>query len=212
MADPRSTNAPYVWLLVAGVLILVLFGLQLKASLQKTSPTAPSLEVLVTDPARGELINPVLTVVEFGDFQCPFCGQQHEVLRQFMAEHGTQVKHVWKDFPLEELHLEAANAAEAARCAQLQNAFWPMHDWLFDHQTGLSPESYQQAANELGLNIDSFNSCLADDVTIDWVRQNFFEAETLGLRSTPALVINNQVFEDIVPLATLEQLLVAAGQ
>lgn len=207
MATRLTTRSPYTWLAIAGGLILLLFGLQLHATWVQNKGNIPQLEIQETDPVRGTTVQPVMSIIEFSDFQCPFCAEQAAVLKQFTTEHGDQVAHVWKDYPLEELHAEAGNAAEVARCSQLQGKFWQMHDWLFDHQADLSSTAYQQAANELGLNVDSFNACLTDHATVPWIRQNFNEAESVGFRSVPVLIINGQVYEDVVSLSTLQALL-----
>lgn len=210
MKNPFTNKSPYTWLLLAGALILVIFGLQLRANWVSGTQKVPQLQIQDTDPVRGTTNQPLMTIIEFSDFQCPFCAEQATVLKQFITQYADQVALVWKDYPLEELHSEAGNAAEAARCAQLQGKFWQMHDWLFDHQSDLSATAYQQGAAEVGLNLDSFNACLNDHATVPWIRQNFTEAEQIGFRSTPVLIIGGQVYEDVVSLATLQSLLSAA--
>ena len=97
-----------------------------------------------------------MTLVEYGDYQCPYCGQAEEVIRELLAEFGDDVRYVWRHLPLNDVHPHAQLAAEAAEAAAAQGEFWPMHDLLLAHQDALRPDDLRQYAEELGLDVDRF--------------------------------------------------------
>ena len=107
------------------------------------------------DHIRGDDDAPV-TLVEYGDFECPFCGRAEPVLRQLLNEFGNDLRFVFRHLPLSDVHPRAQLAAEAAEAADDQGAFWEMHDLLFDHQDALEPKNLVEYARELGLDVDRF--------------------------------------------------------
>src|SRR5262249_11672648 len=110
------------------------------------------------DHIRGSLDAPV-TVLEYGDFECPYCGQAEPVLRELLREHG-DVAYVWRHLPLNDVHPNAQLAAEAAEAAAEQGAFWEMHDLLLEHQNALTPPDLVGYATELGLDVEQFREDL----------------------------------------------------
>lgn len=146
---------------------------------------------LATDPTRGAG-NPVVTVIEFGDFECENCAAMKPVVEQLLAEYPDQVQHVWKDFPLPSLHLFSEDAAKAARCAQEQDAFWQYHDLLLDRQKTFALQPWIDLAVELGLNEDDFTTCVNNGGTPQTVTEGFLIARSLELEETPSYYINNQ--------------------
>jgi protein-disulfide isomerase len=142
------------------------------------------------DPITGPEDAPV-TIVEFSDFECPFC-QRHfqEVYPRLISTYGDQIRYVFKDFPLTSIHPNAFPAAEAALCSLEQNAFWPFHDLLFGGTQGLSRSSYESYASSLNLDIDAFTLCLDESRYAASVQADQdFGIET-GVRSTPTFFIN----------------------
>ena len=100
-----------------------------------------------------------MTIIEFSDFQCPYCRRVQPTLKQLLQEYQQSVKLVFRDFPLRNIHPQAQKASEAAQCAAEQQQFWPYHDKLFS-VSELEPENLKQYAQELGLNTTQFNACL----------------------------------------------------
>ena len=137
------------------------------AELRKAGPEvrvlidAPRREVEIeaTDPSLGRASAPV-TVIEFSDFQCPFCQRVAPTLKQVRETYGDKVRIVWKDFPLTQIHPQAFKAGEAAHCAGEQGKFWEYHDRLFANQQPLQPDDLKKHAAELGLDAAAFNACL----------------------------------------------------
>jgi protein-disulfide isomerase len=133
-----------------------------------------------------------LTIVEFSDFQCPFC-KRHvdstvpELEKQFVAT--GKVRYVFADFPLESIHPQAFKAAEASHCAAEQKKFWEMHDRMFAHQDTLAPESLVEHAKALGLDADKFKTCLDSGKYAEAIKASVAQGEKLGVSGTPAVVL-----------------------
>jgi len=170
---------------------------------QPTRPTAPQIvEVsLDDDPFKGNANAPV-TVVEFSDFQCPFCSrfytQTLPLLEENYIETG-KIKFVYRDFPLDALHPNARPAHIAAECADEQGEFWEYHDVLFEKQAewqSLSSSDLQsslvQFADDLGLQTESFESCLESQEMADEVNNDVLEATRYGISGTPTFFIGNE--------------------
>ncbi|MBI2451733.1 DsbA family protein [Candidatus Pacearchaeota archaeon] len=160
---------------------------------QPTAPTQPSqVRVSIGDaPVLGNPDAPV-TIVEFSDFQCPFCGRFYsDALASIKTQYieTGKVKFVYKDFPLVSIHPMAQPTAEAARCARAQggdDAFWKYHDKIFENQAALSTTTLKQWAKDLGYNIDS---CLDSGEMRSVVQQDLAEATAAGGQGTPYIVV-----------------------
>jgi len=149
--------------------------------------------IKITDPKLGG-VKADLIIMEFGDFQCPYCANLYRDLREAIEESEDRVQLVWKDFP-NPVHLQARNSALAARCAQDQGKFWEYHDYLFANQDNLSREIYNKIALELDLNLAQFNKCLDSEEKIELVGEGFGDAQKLGVDATPYLFIGNKSFD-----------------
>lgn len=142
------------------------------------------------DPFYGPENAPI-TIIEFSDFECPYCRKWHvEVFQRLLDTYQGQIKFVYRDFPLTSIHPNAFPAAEAANCAGEQGVYWPYHNMLFSMELGLSTESYQQYAQELGINVETFNACMAEGKYKAEIQADFEYAAQLGVRSTPTFFIN----------------------
>lgn len=141
------------------------------------------------DPVRGSQ-NARLYILEFGDFECPYCEQMAVVLAEALVEFKEDISLVWKDFP-NPVHLQARGAALAARCAGEQGKFWEYHDYLFANQDSLSREVYNQIALELDLDLPQFNNCLETEKYIEQVGQGLVDGQKLEVDATPYLFIGN---------------------
>ena len=160
----------------------------------------PRVNVAVgDDPAKGPANAPI-TIVEFSDFQCPFCSKVTGTLKQVEDKYGDKLRVVFRDFPLSSIHKDAAKAAEAAQCANEQGKFWEMHDKMFANQSKLAVDSLKQNATELGLNADSFNQCLDSGKFAAAVQKDVDEGMSYGVNSTPAFFINGRMLTGAQPL------------
>lgn len=142
------------------------------------------------DPIRGPEDAPI-TIIEFSDFECPYCTKWHaEVWPRIQANYPDMVRLVYRDFPLTSIHSNAAPAAEAANCAGEQGAYWDYHDKLFEGVYGLGASAYQRYASDLNLDMDAFKECLDSRRYQDEVEADFSYAANLGVQSTPTFFIN----------------------
>lgn len=149
------------------------------------------IEVEATGPSRGA-DDPAVTIVEFSDFECPYCQQATSVLDQLMASHGDRVRLVYRHYPLDNLHPHARKAAEASLCAQEQDKFWPMHDQMFASQRSLGIGGLKALAVAAGLEAEAFNGCLDSGRHAEAVEADFQAGRKAGVERTPAFFINGR--------------------
>jgi protein-disulfide isomerase len=157
-------------------------------------------------PQRGPTAAPV-TIVEFSDFQCPFCGRFTPVLKQIAAAYPTQVRLVYRYFPLAAIHPDAQSAAEAAVCANDQGKFWEMHDTLFAEQGSLDVEALKDKAHRLGLEAKQFDDCLAGGKAREVVEADVAAGEQLGIGATPASFVNGRFVNGAVSYEQMNTLI-----
>jgi protein-disulfide isomerase len=150
------------------------------------------------DPSRGPADAPV-TIVEFSDFQCPFCARATPVLKQVEERYAGKVRRVFRDLPLTNIHKEAAGAAEAGTCANEQGKFWELHDALFAEQASLLPAEIKRAASKLGLDATAFAACLDSGRHRPEWQQDAAEAASYGLTGTPAFFVNGRLLSGAQP-------------
>jgi protein-disulfide isomerase len=143
------------------------------------------------DHIRGAEDAPV-TLVEYGDYECPYCGQAEVVMRELLTSFGDDLRYVWRHLPLSDVHPSAQLAAEAAEAAAAQGAFWEMHDKLLDHQDELSPRDLSRYAEELGLDLDSFWDELRRHEHAERVAEDVGSADASGVAGTPSFFINGR--------------------
>jgi protein-disulfide isomerase len=179
------------------------------AELRKAGPElrvvidAPRRDVAIesTDPSLGRTSAPV-TLIEFSDFQCPFCQRVAPTLKKIRDTYGDKVRIVWKDFPLTQIHPQAFKAGEAAHCAGDQGKYWEYHDRLFANQQQLQPEELKQHATDLGLDATAFNACLDTSKYGERVRDGVAQGTRLGVNSTPTIYINGRMLSGAQPYET----------
>lgn len=162
-------------------------------------------EVAATGPAKGPANAPV-TIVEFSDFECPFCARLIPTLDQVTAKYGDKVRVVFRQFPLA-MHANAQKAAEASLCANDQGKFWQMHDAMFQNQQGLAVAALKAKAAELGLNAEAFNSCLDSNKYAAQVAADMKEGSAAGVSGTPAMFINGRFISGAVPLEQITEVI-----
>ncbi len=153
-------------------------------------PAAPRrLEVSVDDdPALGPADAPI-TIVEFSDFNCPYCRKfQQETLGPLLALYPQQIRFVYRDFPI--TSAESTIASQAANCAGVQDAYWEFHDALFSGELGLGRQAYSSYADRLGLDVEALNACIDDGSQAAEVEADARAATELGVNGTPTFFIN----------------------
>ena len=159
--------------------------------------------VSATDHTQGNLESD-LVIVEYGDYQCPYCGAAYPVLKELMKEFGSQVKFVFRNFPLSEMHQYARIAAIAAEAANLQGKFWEMHDAIYENQRDLNENLLMKLAQELHLNIPQFEKNMESSKLAEKVDSDFESGVMSGVNGTPSFFINGNKFnggaEDLLEL------------
>jgi len=171
---------------------------------QLTRPVGPR------DHAAGPDDAPV-TLVEYGDFQCPHCGRAYPIVKEVQRALGSKLRFVFRNFPLTQIHPEAEHAAEAAEAASAQGAFWQMHDRLFERQFALDDDHLVEYATELGLDADRIRGELEAGTHTPRVRDDFMSGVKSGVNGTPTFFINGVRYDgswDREPLLAALQALV----
>jgi Na+/H+ antiporter NhaA len=154
------------------------------------------------DHVRGSEDAPV-TLVEYGDYECPYCGQAEVVIRELLDSFGDDLRYVWRHLPLTDVHEHAQMAAEATEAAGEQGAFWPMHDVLLDHQGDLHPPDLTRYARELGLDVDRFWEALRSRRHAPRVAEDVASADASGVAGTPSFFINGKRHQGAYDIPTL---------
>lgn len=168
-------------------------------------PPRTDVTVAADDPARGPSGAPV-EIVEFSDFQCPFCARATPTIDRIMADYGDRVRLVYRDYPLPN-HSNARAAAEAAQCANDQGKFWPYHDVLFANQSRLAVDQLKQYSTDLALNTPQFVACLDGGKYRDEVEQDLKEGGTFGVSATPTFFINGRMLAGALPYEAFRRII-----
>ncbi len=155
-------------------------------------------------PSLGPADAPV-TIVEFTDFQCPFCKRSEDTVKQLRAHYGDKVRLVHMDFPLS-FHSHAMDAAKAARCANEQGKFWPYRDALFADQSKLAPADLKATAKQLGLNTTQFDSCFDKGKYQAAIESDLAEGNKLGVDGTPAFFIDGRSLVGAQPISSFTEI------
>ena len=177
-------------------------GRQIVLNAVKTNPTA----VIGESPTIGAEEAKIL-LVEFSDFQCPYCAEAHKTLKEFMAKHQDEVKLVYKHFPLTDIHPEAVIAAKAAWAGLQQGKFWEYQDALFSNQQKLGEEFYVATATALNLNVEQFNRDRNSPAANMAIQKDMQLGNALGIFGTPFFVMNDELFTGAVKLSDMEAIL-----
>jgi protein-disulfide isomerase len=145
-------------------------------------------------------------IVEFSDFQCPFCKRfTDDSYQQLLAAYPGKIRFVFRHLPLTSIHPEAFPAAEASMCANEQNSFWEYHDKLFENQDNLGRDLYMQIAADLNLDITTFKNCISTGKFKESIQQDSDFAVNLGVQSTPTFFVNGLALVGAQPLETFKQ-------
>jgi Na+/H+ antiporter NhaA len=205
--------------LVAAVLTWLLFRVtallprraRLRALLGQAEPLVDLYPDV--DPGRDHIRGPVhapVTVVEYGDFECPYCGRAEPAIRELLRDFG-DVRYVWRHLPLSDVHPHAQLAAEASEAAADQGAFWAMHDLLLEHQDALEPSDLVGYAEQLGLDVERFTEALREHAGAARVAEDVDSADLSGVSGTPTFFINGRRHYGAYDIETLSNAVRAAG-
>ena len=147
----------------------------------------------------------LVTLVEYGDFQCPHCGAAHPIIQKIQKSFGKKMRFVFRHFPLSNSHEYAFTAAVAAEAASKQNKFWEMHDMLFERQAEFSENAFVVFGNDLGLNLHQFKKDLTDETLSERVQMDFESGMRSGVNGTPSFYINEHKYNGSYDFDSMHQ-------
>ena len=189
---------------LATVLIVIgaVFFLSGKPQSDNQAPEPIDQSVLVRDEGYNVLgeASASVTLVEFSDFECPFCASAAPILKQVVEKYPGQVRLIYRHFPLIQIHDQALPAAYAVEAAGLQGKFWQMHDAVFAKQKELSKQTLKQIAEEIGLDVEQWEADMGSDTVKKRVEQDQVAAAQLKLTGTPSLFINGTKYPQSLPI------------
>ncbi len=167
----------------------------------------PRIEVGIADgtPTRGPRDAPIV-LVEYTDYQCPFCNRVQPTITALMERYDGQILHVFKNLPLPN-HDQAQLAGEAAYCAQDQDQYWQFHDWLFQNQRTMNRETMIAQAGELGMDAEAFQACIEKQTYAGRIVSDAQEARSFGITGTPGFLVNGRVLSGAQPLDAFEKII-----
>jgi protein-disulfide isomerase len=180
---------------------------------KRKQPDAVELAVPVAaaDHVFGLATAPV-TLVEYGDFECPHCGAAHPIVKELLARMGKEIRFVFRNFPIASIHPHATQAAEAAEAAGAQGRFWEMHDALFENQTALGDRELVTYAEAVGVKRAQFVRELSSHAHAAKVREDFMGGVRSGVNGTPTFFINGLRHDDSFDLPTLKKAIQRAAE
>ncbi len=147
--------------------------------------------------------NAPATLVQYGDYECPYCGAAYPIIKEVQARMGERLRFVFRNFPISTSHPHAEQAAEAAEAAAAQGRFWEMHDLLYENQRHLRDQDLHRYAEQLGLDVEMFDRDLAEDVHAARVHEDFLSGVRSGVNGTPTFYVNGARHDDSYEAATL---------
>lgn len=218
--SPRRRGLRRWWVYAAAIFLVLWFGAPLLAPHPTGAPASPAVsagftpapgavstvvprgpvDVTSKDAAsQGSPVAPVV-IVEFGDFQCPYCRAAVPIMKQVLARYPEAVKLEFRHFPLQSVHAQALPAAEAAACAGMQGKFWPYHDALYARQDELSDQLYDAMAQDLGFDVAAFSRCRQGHLMLARVEADYEAGVAAGVRGTPTWFVNGYRVEGALPL------------
>ncbi len=203
--------APALTAIVFAVVRRLPSGLRAR-QIGRTAEDIPDL-VEDVDPERDHIRGPEdapVTLLEYGDFECPYCGRAEQAIRELLLAAGSDVRYVWRHLPLNDVHPFAQAAAEAAEAAAAQGSFWEMHDLLLEHQDALRPMELAAHANALGLDVERFRHELREHEYADRVLADVASADESGVSGTPTFFINGRRHYGVYDIDTLIEAVRAA--
>lgn len=171
-------------------------------------PNRPTFDVKLGNAPSFGGKDAKVTIVEFSDFQCPFCAKGAKVLKDLKKKYGNKIKVGFKQYPLP-FHSQAKKAAVASLCANEQSVdlFWRLHDHMFANQSELSADQLKKAGKKIGVNSEKFNKCLDDNKYIAQVEKEIQEGKDIGVKSTPTFYVNGKLVSGAQPLEVFSEII-----
>jgi len=166
----------------------------------------PRIDVALIGPSKGP-DDAVVTLVEFSDFECPYCARLVPTLKQVEEAYSEEVRIVFRQFPLSSIHASAQGAAEASLCADAQGKFWEMHDAMFANQRALGIAQLKSTAAGLGLDAAAFDECLDSNTFAAQVAKDLEDGQAAGVSGTPAMFINGRFINGAAPFAQVAEVI-----
>lgn len=178
------------------------------ANTNTAPPATPVPPVTADDHVKGPA-DAKVTLIEYSDFQCPYCLRHKATMDQVIADYGDKVRVVFRQFPLTSIHPEAEKAAEASECAAEQGKFWEMYDKIFaDNEAGtMSVAKWKEEAKKLKLNTSKFNDCLDSGKYADKISQQAADGSAAGVEGTPATFVNGELVSGALPYDQFKQII-----
>ncbi len=165
------------------------------------------VEVEAVGPSKGAGESAAVTIVEFSDFECPYCKQVNPSLTKAVEEYGDNVRLVFRQFPLSNIHPNAVKAAEASLCAEDQGKFWELHDAMFNDQKNLRVDNLKALAASAGLDSGAFDECLDSGRHADQVSKDVRDGASIGVSGTPAMFVNGRPMSGAVSFEMLAEII-----
>jgi protein-disulfide isomerase len=159
-----------------------------------------------TDHIRGSIDAPI-SIVEYGDYECPYTGMAYPIVKEIMKKFNNKVYFVFRNFPLNDIHPHAQHSAEAAEAAAAQDKFWEMHDYLFEHQKALDDSHLLQYAERLGLDTNKFKDEMSGHAYAPLIKESLKSGIDSGVQGTPTFFVNGYHYEDSWDLETFSNFL-----
>jgi protein-disulfide isomerase len=191
----------------SGVVTLPQFSSSFTASGGQDGASAAGAEIATSDDPSVGPSNARLTIVEFLDYQCPYCNQASPVVREISAAYGDRVRFIIRDFPVVDIHADAGYAAEAAGCAEAQGKYWQMHDRLFALNGQLKATDLARAAEQSGLDTAGFRNCMTNHDREAEIEADLRDGVAAGVHGTPTFFFNGQKVEGAIPKDQFERLI-----
>ena len=161
---------------------------------------------VAVDDDRDHIQGPAeaaVTLVEYGDYECPYCGAAYPIVKDLQARMGDKLRFVFRNFPISTSHPHAEQAAEAAEAGAAQGRFWEMHDLLYENQRRLRDQDLHAYAEQLGIDVERFDKDLAEHVHAARVREDFMSGVRSGVNGTPSFYVNGARHDDSYDFETL---------
>jgi protein-disulfide isomerase len=177
--------------------------------MSRPMPFELAVPISATDHVLGPEHAP-LTVLEYGDFECPNCLQAAPAVKMILKRFENRIRFVYRHFPLEEVHPHALAAAEAAESAGAQGKFWPMHDLLFERPGKLGNDHLRACAERIGMDMARYTAEMDDEIYRQRVREHLAGGRASGVRATPTFFINGKLFDVSFGIHTLSDAVAAA--
>jgi protein-disulfide isomerase len=212
---PQGTQNVLVFVSREGALLFVNSPINMTLPFPKQPAVSPppspetdiDMEALTDDDPWAGSRDAKVIIVEFSDFQCPFCSRALPTVRQIKETYGNSVLFVYRDFPLSSIHPQAEKAAEAAQCAYEQDKFWEYHDLLFERQSewaNVGVSKFKEYAADLGLDTDQFDGCLNSGKYANEVTSDLEAGQYLGVTGTPTFFINGKTIVGAQPFSVFQ--------